>query len=237
MITFHDILGEIQGGKVLDVATGTGGFVQTLKENLASYDEITGVDNSQRAAEEFPKAFPESNIHFRPMDAMHLDFPADRFDTVSISFSLHHLSEPRSVLHEMMRVLRPGGYLIVAEMICDDQKDTQMSHVLLHHWWGAVDRARGITHNETYSRHQVLEFTQELNLDHPVDYLISDVSEDPHDPETIEHMQSIIDQYMQHLEKLGSPQDLIQQGERLRQRLDRVGIHGADMLIVAGRKP
>jgi ubiquinone/menaquinone biosynthesis C-methylase UbiE len=44
MSTFRQALGGISCGRVLEVATGEGGFIQTLAENLKSYVEIVGID-------------------------------------------------------------------------------------------------------------------------------------------------------------------------------------------------
>jgi ubiquinone/menaquinone biosynthesis C-methylase UbiE len=43
MSALRQALGGISGGRVLDVATGEGGFIQTLIQNLKSYVEIIGI--------------------------------------------------------------------------------------------------------------------------------------------------------------------------------------------------
>ena len=65
----------------------------------------------------------------------------------------------------MSGILRPGGSLIVSEMYRDDQSEAQMTHVLLHHWWGAVDRMNGIFHNETYLREELVDLVNGLGFD------------------------------------------------------------------------
>src|SRR3989304_4786817 len=167
MMTPNQILGHISGGKVLDVATGTGGFIHFLIDGLKDFDEITGVDASDRGGTAFAKAFKDKpNIRFGQMDAEHLDFPEAGFDTVCISNSLHHLSNLPRVLAEMKRVLKPGGHFLVSEMYRDGQTEEQLTHVLLHHWWAAVDTAQGVTHDETYTREQLVSITTTLNLHH-----------------------------------------------------------------------
>ena len=47
MPTPKDILGHISGGRVLDVATGSGGFIHFLLDGLKDYIEILGVDNNE----------------------------------------------------------------------------------------------------------------------------------------------------------------------------------------------
>ena len=48
MDLFERALGEIDAGRVLDVATGQGGFTAFLAERLAGYRQIVGVDISAR---------------------------------------------------------------------------------------------------------------------------------------------------------------------------------------------
>ena len=48
---FEQTLGDIAGGRVLDVATQEGGFVRILAESLKSYTEIVGIDISEQAIE------------------------------------------------------------------------------------------------------------------------------------------------------------------------------------------
>ena len=65
MTTSQQILGTISGGKVLDVATGSGGFIHLLIEGLRDFDEIIGIDTTDRGAAAFAAAFTDRpNIHF-----------------------------------------------------------------------------------------------------------------------------------------------------------------------------
>ncbi|HSL45339.1 MAG TPA: methyltransferase domain-containing protein [Anaerolineales bacterium] len=237
MKTFKDIFENIPGGRVLDVATGAGRFVEILKENLASFTEIIGIDNSERAEEAFTKAFHDPNIRFQSMDAHALDFPDCSFDTVGICFSLHHLPDPLPVLREMKRVLRPGGYFIVSEMYRDHQTETQMTHVLLHDWWAAVDTARGVCHNKTYTRQQIMAMVRLLNLSHLIDHNLIELEDDPHDAETLKYLDDIINQYIRE-RSTGVPGEAVLkgQGEALRQRLHQVGYHNASVLVTVAKK-
>jgi SAM-dependent methyltransferase len=237
MTTFKEILEQIPGGRVLDVATGAGRFVEILQENLASYDEIIGIDNSERARDGFLKAFDDPSIRFLSMDAHALDFSDASFDTVGICFSLHHLPDPLPVLKEMQRVLRPGGSLIVSEMYRDNQSETQMTHVLLHDWWGAVDTALGICHNATYTRQEIFAMLGSLGLGNMTVYDLVDLSDDPHDQETVEFLDNIINQYIR--ERIpGVPNEsaLKEQGEMLRRRLREIGYHNASILVAVMQK-
>jgi ubiquinone/menaquinone biosynthesis C-methylase UbiE len=231
--TPKDILGHIPGGRVLDVATGGGGFIHFLLDGLQDYTEIIGVDNNERAAAAFAEAFKENpRVHFQPMDAHHLDFPDASFDLACISNSLHHLT-PEAVLSEMKRTLRPGGFLLVSEMFRDHQTETQLTHVLLHHWWAAVDTVNGVVHRETYTRRELLELVTRLGLKNEATYDLSDLTENPHDPAILEELTPVFERYIQRAE--GHP-DLQARGAELRQRVEEVGFHSATTLVVLGTK-
>ncbi len=228
-----DILGTISGGRVLDVATGGGNFIHALMDDLKDYTEIIGIDNNKNAAAAFSEAFrKQKNIHFQLMDAHHLDFDDESFDMVCISNSLHHL-DAEVVLREMKRVLRPGGLLLVSEMYCDDQTETQMTHVLLHHWWAAVDRVNGVVHRETYTRQQLLDMVSALGLNDIATHDLSDLSEDPKSKDFIEQIEPVFESYIQRAE--GHP-DLQTRGEELKVRVKEIGFHSATTLVAMGRK-
>jgi ubiquinone/menaquinone biosynthesis C-methylase UbiE len=234
MPTPQDILANIPAGRVLDVATGSGGFIHFLLEGLKDYKEIIGVDNNERAQAAFAEAFKDKpNIRFQLMDANHLDFDSDSFDLVCISNSLHHFDDPQAVLRQMERVLRPGGCLLVSEMYRDGQTETQMTHVHLHHWWGAVDTVNGVTHHETYRREQLVELVSGLGLKEVAQYDLSDTSDDPHNPEISAELNPVFERYIQRAE--GHP-DLQSRGAELRQRVAEIGFHSATTLVIIGRK-
>ena len=128
------VLGHLSGGRVLDIATGAGGFVQFLLDGLRDHGEIVGIDANAERGEPFAAAFDgRPDVRFEQMDAHRLAFADGSFDTVCVSNSLHHFADPAPVLAEMLRVLRPGGHLVVNEMYRDGQSETQATHVLLHH--------------------------------------------------------------------------------------------------------
>lgn len=228
------VLGAIDGGRVLDVATGTGSFVAFLLDGLRSHDEIVGIDENGTRAEAFAAALSDrQGVRFEAMDAHHLAFADASFDTVCISNSLHHFADPAPVLAEMLRVLRPGGHLVVIEMYRDDQSEPQLTHVHLHHWWAAVGRATGEVHRETYERAAILEIVAGLGLADVRNWDLEDPAEDPHDAATIAELEAAIDRFQERTVDLP---DLRARGEELRARLRSIGAAGATQLVVIGRR-
>ena len=173
MHTAHDIDAHFAGlhaGRLLDVATGGGFFAEWLADTMQNCTDITGIDKHEWPHDAEPNVFDRPNAQYVPMDAHQLDFEDARFDTVAISHSLHHMINSAAVLAEMMRVLKPDGNLIVQEMVRDNLTEEQQTHMLMHHWWAAVDRARGLTHNETFMRQELLDLIGATTL---VQYRIS----------------------------------------------------------------
>jgi ubiquinone/menaquinone biosynthesis C-methylase UbiE len=236
MESAEDTLGNLSGGHVLDVATGSGGFITFLMGSLKDYTEITGIDHNERPLEAAQKSHSLENIHFQRMDAARMDFPDSHFDTVCIANSLHHMIYLPGVLSEMMRVCKPGGHIIISEMYRDGQSETQHTHVLLHHWWAAIDAAEGITHFETFTRQQVVEIIEKLGCHHLKYYDMKDLVSHPRDPELIRELDGIIDRYIQRVQALKGKEELRQRGEALRQRAHEVGFHGATSLLMIGEK-
>lgn len=229
----EEFLSNISGGRVLDVATGSGDFIHVLMDSLKDYTEIIGIDNNKGVAPMFSDEFRQQrNIHFQLMDAHKLDFGDETFDLVCISNSLHHL-DPEPVLQEMKRVLRPGGFLLVSEMYCDNQTEAQMTHVLLHHWWAAVDTVNDIVHRETYTRQQLLDMVSALGLSDLTTFDLNDLSDDPKDREFLAQLDLVFESYNQRAK--GHP-DLLARGEELKARAKEVGFHSATTLMAVGRK-
>lgn len=232
----HQFLNTYSAGRVLDVATGRGGFAAEFVQHVKEFDELVGIDSVDRNAEAFARAFEgQPRVSFGCMDAARLDFPDASFDTVCMAYSLHHMDDPARVLAEMRRVLKPGGCCILVEMFSDNQRETQLTHVLLHHWWAAVDSAGGVSHRETYPRAALVALLEQTGLA----WQFSDecdLESDPLDPDGIRQLDGIVDQYIQRAQGLPGAEALIQRGEELRKRLSEVGFHGATALVGIGRK-
>ena len=98
----------------LDAGCGTG----FLSFELATRGHrVTGVDFAPAMlAEARRKATERSiSIRFEEADAEHLPFPAGRFDLVISRHVLWTLPHPEAAIDEWMRVLRPGGRLVVVD--------------------------------------------------------------------------------------------------------------------------
>lgn len=163
-MNLKEIFQGVSGGKILDVGTGIGDFVDILQECLSDYSEIVGIDTGEAALARARDHFKQNDIKFLLMDAGKMEFEDNSFDTVCMSNTLHHLSDINIVLNEMKRVVKPGGLFIINEMFCDNQTERQMSHVNVHHFQCDVDTLLGRCHNRTYRKQEIIDIVNNLGL-------------------------------------------------------------------------
>ena len=98
------------GEKVLDIAAGTGTSSMALK--LPGV-EVVAADFSKGMLAEGKKRYPELEFVFA--DAMKLPFKNNEFDVVTMSFGLRNVQDRDKALGEFLRVLKPGGRLVICE--------------------------------------------------------------------------------------------------------------------------
>jgi ubiquinone/menaquinone biosynthesis C-methylase UbiE len=79
-------LGSISGGRVLDVATGSGDFVDTLMKALKDYDCFVGIDISKEDLESAEKRFRDRPVRLMEMNAESLQCDDNSFGTVSTAY-------------------------------------------------------------------------------------------------------------------------------------------------------
>ena len=67
MTILQDVLGQLSGGKLLDVATGNGFFIQVLLDHLKDFTEIIGIDTNDQILETARTRFSQPTISFQNM--------------------------------------------------------------------------------------------------------------------------------------------------------------------------
>lgn len=227
-------LAEIHGGRVLDVATRYGEFALKLRGGLCGYSKIIGIDNDPAAVSEAEKRCPGSGIAFQVMDARHMDFEDDSLDTVCISNSLHHLRNPREVLLEMKRVLRPGGLYIINEMFWDHQTKARQTHVLLHHLGGEIDTAMGNYHAKTYSKKELAALFDMLELTDK--NIFEDFETDPVLAEKLAKKVKKIAEKAEKTKGLPQYEEFCRRAAKVQDACNKHGVERCTQLVMMGRK-
>jgi demethylmenaquinone methyltransferase/2-methoxy-6-polyprenyl-1,4-benzoquinol methylase len=101
------------GQRILDLAAGTGASSVALARSGA---DIVAADFSPGMIAEGRRRHGDvPNLSFVEADATALPFADGEFDTVTISFGLRNVNDPRRALAEMLRVTAPGGTLVICE--------------------------------------------------------------------------------------------------------------------------
>ncbi len=104
----------------LDVACGPGLLTLDFARHTAW---VTGLDLTPRMLDEARKRAREadvSNVTWTLGDAYSLPFDDDSFSVVVSRFAFHHYQDPSAAFSEMVRVTRPGGKVLVADVRMDD---------------------------------------------------------------------------------------------------------------------
>jgi demethylmenaquinone methyltransferase/2-methoxy-6-polyprenyl-1,4-benzoquinol methylase len=98
------------GEQILDIAAGTGtSSMAFLSEGV----RVVAADFSKGMLEVGKKKYPKLEFVFA--DAMKLPFQDQEFDVVTMSFGLRNVQDHKVALGEFLRVLKPGGRLVICE--------------------------------------------------------------------------------------------------------------------------
>jgi demethylmenaquinone methyltransferase/2-methoxy-6-polyprenyl-1,4-benzoquinol methylase len=98
------------GEQILDIAAGTGtSSMAFLSEGV----RVVAADFSNGMLEVGKKKYPK--LEFAFADAMKLPFKDQEFDVVTMSFGLRNVQDHKVALGEFLRVLKPGGRLVICE--------------------------------------------------------------------------------------------------------------------------
>jgi len=114
-----ELSGVRKGNSVLDIAGGTGDLAARFAALVGSEGRVVLADINesmlQVGRDKLLDRGIQGNIEFVQADAHSLPFPDDSFDCVTIAFGLRNVTDMPLALRSMLRVLKPGGRLLVLE--------------------------------------------------------------------------------------------------------------------------
>jgi demethylmenaquinone methyltransferase/2-methoxy-6-polyprenyl-1,4-benzoquinol methylase len=108
-----------KGNRVLDIAGGTGDLAAKFADLVGREGEVVLADINDSmlrvGRDKLLDRGYHDNMKFVQADAEALPFPDNHFDIVSIAFGLRNVTHKEVALASMLRVLKPGGRLLVLE--------------------------------------------------------------------------------------------------------------------------
>jgi ubiquinone/menaquinone biosynthesis C-methylase UbiE len=114
-------------GLILDLGTGTGQIPIELCRRAPKV-QVVALDLAEHmlhlARENVSRAGLRDRIRLERGDAKELPYAAGTFGAVISNSIAHHIPEPRKVLAEMVRVVRPGGCLFVRDLLRPADEET-----------------------------------------------------------------------------------------------------------------
>ncbi len=145
----------------LEVASGPGIVARAIAPKVGS---VLGVDMTPAMVALATRDVERDgfgNVSFAQGDATALDLADDRFGGAVTRFSLHHIPVPGRVLAEVARVVRPGGFVVVADHVADADSGAAA-------WHQEIERLRDPSHWACLTPERIVEAGRAagLELDH-----------------------------------------------------------------------
>ena len=110
------------GQVVLDAYTGTGDLALMLADRVTRLGEVVGVDHSPEmiARARIKAAATHHRCRFEVADCTAMPFDDDAFDAATASGGIRSLDDPAPGISELVRVVRPGGRVVILEITPPD---------------------------------------------------------------------------------------------------------------------
>ncbi|WP_101758342.1 bifunctional demethylmenaquinone methyltransferase/2-methoxy-6-polyprenyl-1,4-benzoquinol methylase UbiE [Oceanicoccus sp. KOV_DT_Chl] len=114
-----ELSGVRTGHQVLDIAGGTGDLAAKFSKIVGPEGRVVLADINDSmlkvGRDKLIDSGIVSNIEYAQANAEALPFPDNTFDCITIAFGLRNVTDKDKALRSMLRVLKPGGRLLVLE--------------------------------------------------------------------------------------------------------------------------
>ncbi len=125
---FVDAVNADSDTTALDLACGPGIVTAALAKVAGTVVAFDLTPEMLKRAETRCRAAGVDNVSFRQGDAAALPFADGSFDCVVTRLSIHHFADPVAVLAEIHRVTRPGGRLVLGDIISSEDAEESGLH-------------------------------------------------------------------------------------------------------------
>ena len=116
----REIVDAGRAQSILDIACGTGDFSLAIAGGMHPDSRIVGLDLSEGMLavmrDKVSKAGLQDKISCEQGDSEAMRFADDSFDVVTIAFGIRNFAHREAALREILRVLKPGGRLVILEL-------------------------------------------------------------------------------------------------------------------------
>lgn len=112
-------------GRLLDIGCADGLFLSLAASRAW---DVTGVEISRELSSQAKHNY---GITVHRGTLFTADFPGESFDVVALIHSLEHSPEPRSIVREVSRIIKPGGYIYIAVPNLDEKTHKAISFLPL----------------------------------------------------------------------------------------------------------
>jgi demethylmenaquinone methyltransferase/2-methoxy-6-polyprenyl-1,4-benzoquinol methylase len=126
------------GMRAVDVACGSGSLTRALAGAVGAGGSVIGVDVSTAMLIEARRHSPPAGAGapaYLEGDALALPLPDAQADAATIAFGLRNVADYRRCLVEMVRVVRPGGRVVVLEITTPTSR---LARFLSASWFGRI---------------------------------------------------------------------------------------------------
>lgn len=117
-VTLLDHTGLRPGGRALELGCGPAGSIGLLAERVGPAGSVTAIDIDPAhvaLARQFVADRKLANVEVRQGDARVTGLPSGNFDVVHARLLLVNIPGPEQVVAEMVRLVKPGGWVIIDE--------------------------------------------------------------------------------------------------------------------------
>lgn len=104
--------GVTDGWACLEVGAGLGTLTRWLSHRVGPHGRVLAIDIDTRFLDELDL----DNVDIRRQDILASPLPESTFDLACARLVLEHLTDPDAALNQMMRALKPGGWLLVEDL-------------------------------------------------------------------------------------------------------------------------